>query len=71
MHNYIELRGVSWCDIMVMPYKFFIDDLKWKVDYEEDKRKRIEEARLKSSNSEKKQKKRKKQGARWFPIFNV
>ena len=28
---------------MMMPYKFFLDTLKWKIDLEDEKRKRLEE----------------------------
>lgn len=40
----MELRGVSWSEVMIMPYHFFIGDLKWKVDLEEEKRKKMEES---------------------------
>ncbi|MCK5021107.1 MAG: hypothetical protein KAS32_29120 [Candidatus Peribacteraceae bacterium] len=33
----------QWPSIMQMPYKFFVDSIKWKVDLEEEKRKKIEE----------------------------
>lgn len=29
---------------MMMPYKFFLEDLKWKIDLEDEKRKQMEKA---------------------------
>jgi len=39
----MELMKESWSSIMMMPYKFFLDTLKWKIDLEDEKRKRLEE----------------------------
>ena len=39
----MELMKESWASIMAMPYKFFLDTLKWKIDLEEEKRKQIED----------------------------
>jgi hypothetical protein len=39
---YMEMRNAQWVDIMMMPYQFFIDDLKWKIDLEDTKRKQME-----------------------------
>ena len=33
-----------------MPYQFFMDDLKWKIDLEEEKKKKIEVQQRKSSD---------------------
>ena len=46
----MELRSVSWIDVMLMPYDAFMSDLKWKIDLEEEKRKRIEEAKKSPKN---------------------
>ena len=43
----MELMTQQWDNIMLMPYQFFIDTLKWKIDLEDEKRKKMEEqARL-------------------------
>lgn len=39
----MELMHVPWLDIMLMPYLFFIDTIKWKIDLEDEKRKKLEE----------------------------
>jgi hypothetical protein len=39
----MELMKLPWIDIMLMPYQFFIDTLKWKIDLEDEKRKKLEE----------------------------
>ena len=38
-----ELMGEFWATIQLMPYKYFLDTIKWKMDLEEKKRKTIEE----------------------------
>jgi len=40
----MELMKQDYTDIMIMPYKFFIDTIKWKFDLEEEKRKKMEES---------------------------
>jgi len=35
--------NVSWLDIQLMPYSFFTELLRWKVDLEDKKRKKMEE----------------------------
>ena len=50
VHNYMELRGSSWAEVMVMPYNFFIEDLKWKSELEEEKRRKIKDMREASSS---------------------
>ena len=45
----MEMMDVSWDTIMYMPYKFFIDTLKWKIDLEEEKLRRMEEKTGKTS----------------------
>jgi len=39
----MEIMNVQWDSIVFMPYKFFIDTLKWKIDLEDEKRKALEE----------------------------
>jgi len=39
----IEMSKQSYFDIMMMPYKRFLDYLKWKSDLEEEKQKKFEE----------------------------
>jgi len=39
----MELMNVSWLDIQLMPYPFFTELLRWKVDLEDKKRKKMEE----------------------------
>ena len=39
----MELMNQPYLDVVSMPYKFFLDTVKWKMDLEEEKRKRIEE----------------------------
>jgi hypothetical protein len=34
----MELLKQPWDSIMYMPYKFFLDTLKWKIDLENEKR---------------------------------
>jgi hypothetical protein len=46
--TYIEMRGASYIDVMLMPYPFFVDDLKWKLELEEKKRKEIEDQQRKN-----------------------
>jgi len=46
----MELRRSSWNDVVMMPYQFFMDDLKWKIDLEEEKRKRLEEKQRSSGD---------------------
>lgn len=43
VRSLMEMMNVAWDTIMYMPYKFFMDTLKWKVDLEEEKKKRMEE----------------------------
>jgi len=43
VRSLMELMKESWSSIMMMPYKFFLDTLKWKIDLEDEKRKRLEE----------------------------
>ncbi len=50
IRTYMELRSVSWSEIMSMPYLFFMDDLKWKIKFEDDKRKRIKEQQASSKD---------------------
>lgn len=37
IRSFMELMHSSWDSIMLMPYKFFIDTLKWKIDLENEK----------------------------------
>lgn len=39
----MELMKQEWTTIMLMPYQYFLETLKWKVDLEEEKRKKMEE----------------------------
>jgi len=39
----MEMMHESWLSIMYMPYRFFMDTLQWKIDLEEEKKKRLEE----------------------------
>lgn len=43
VRSLMEMMNVSWDNIMFMPYKFFLDTLKWKIDLEEEKKRRMEE----------------------------
>jgi len=43
VRSFMELMHQSWSSIMFMPYKFFIDTLKWKIDLEDEKRKQMTE----------------------------
>ena len=43
VRSMMELMNQQFPSIMEMPYKFFIDTIKWKVDLEEEKRKKMEE----------------------------
>jgi hypothetical protein len=51
----MELLKQPWYSIQVMPYRDFIKSIKWKVDLEEEKRKKMEE-RNKTNNSGEKRK---------------
>jgi hypothetical protein len=42
----MEYRNVAWEQIMEMPYGFFIKDLKWKRDLDDEKRKAEKEINL-------------------------
>lgn len=50
IHTYMELRGSSWAEIAMMPYSFFVEDLKWKSELEEEKRKKIKDMRDSSAS---------------------
>lgn len=39
----MESMRQSWSSIQEMPYKFFLNTLKWKADLEEKKQKRLED----------------------------
>ena len=39
----MESMKQSWSSIQTMPYKFFLDTLKWKADLEDKKQKKLEE----------------------------
>jgi hypothetical protein len=39
----MELMGVGYNDILIMPYSTLISALKWKVEIENEKKKKIEE----------------------------
>jgi len=43
VRSLMELMKQSWDSIMFMPYKFFIDTLKWKIDLEDEKRNQLTE----------------------------
>ena len=49
---------------MCMPYQFFNDDLKWKIELEEEKRKRIEDQNKSSKDKSTKALKSKQRGGR-------
>lgn len=38
-----ELMGEGWTSIQLMPYSYFLDTIKWKMDLEDQKKKAIEE----------------------------
>jgi len=42
----MELMRESWIDIMMMPYNFFLQTLKWKVELEQEKQKKLKELKL-------------------------
>ena len=46
----MELRRSSWMEVMCLPYQFFISDLKWKMELEEEKNKRIQETKQNSAS---------------------
>ena len=46
----MELMKQPWDSIMFMPYKFFIDTLKWKISLEDEKRNQLTE-KIGGSNS--------------------
>lgn len=39
----MELLKQPWMSIQLMPYKEFLDSIKWKMDLEEEKRKKMDE----------------------------
>ena len=39
----MELMSEPWFSVMSMPYEFFVDTLKWKVELEEEKQKKMKE----------------------------
>ena len=39
----MDLTGQKYIDIMYMPIKTFLDFIKWKIEIEEEKQKKIEE----------------------------
>ena len=43
IRSLMELMHQDWGSIMFMPYKFFIDTLRWKIDLEDEKRKQMTE----------------------------
>jgi hypothetical protein len=42
VRSFMELMHQQWDTIMWMPYKFFMDSLKWKIDLEDEKRRVVE-----------------------------
>ena len=38
IRSFMELMKQPWDSIMFMPYKFFLDTLKWKMELEDEKR---------------------------------
>jgi len=57
----MELMNVSWLDIQLMPYPFFTELLRWKVDLEDKKRKKMEEqSRIQAERYKKAMEKRSK-----------
>jgi len=43
IRSLMELMDQSWDSIMFMPYKFFVDTLKWKINLEDEKAKQMTE----------------------------
>lgn len=43
VRSLMELMHQPWDAIMLMPYKFFVDTLKWKIDLEDEKRNQLTE----------------------------
>jgi hypothetical protein len=39
----MELMKLDYLSIMFMPYSFFIGTIKWKIDLEDERRKKMEE----------------------------
>lgn len=39
----MDLTGQKYLDIMHMPIKFFLDFIKWKIQIEEEKQKKIDD----------------------------
>ena len=48
-----ELTSQPWDTIMLMPYGYFIDNLKWKVELEEEKQKKVEDKLKKKRHNRK------------------
>lgn len=38
-----ELMGEPWFSVQLMPYQYFVETIKWKVDLEEQKKKMMDE----------------------------
>lgn len=43
IRSLMELMHQDWGTIMFMPYRFFVDTLKWKIELEEEKRNKLTE----------------------------
>lgn len=43
IRSMMEVMKQDWYSIMLMPYEFFLETLKWKANLEETKNKRIQE----------------------------
>jgi len=54
----METMKQPWFSIMLMPYKDFIDITKWKVDLEEEKKKKLDEAESKMNRQQRQNKSR-------------
>jgi hypothetical protein len=51
VRSMMEMMKQDWLSIQLMPYKFFIETLKWKVNLEEEKKKKLEEENRKTSKT--------------------
>ena len=43
IYTCMDLTGQSYIDVLYMPVKFFLDFIKWKIQIEDEKQKKINE----------------------------
>ena len=49
----MELMHQDWISIQAMPYSIFLETIKWKIQFEEEKKKKIEERNKSKGSSDK------------------